>query len=215
MRGAPGFRPQILSVDPVVVRTPHTKYSTPPFSELRRHLDQLTAVANPALRAAKGIGTDTASILLIAAGDNPHRLPSEASFAALWGARRCKRPRARSPATASTAAATAQPTTRYGASRWSASPPTPTPTPAPTPTAARPKARPAATSSAASSATSPARSTPCSPTPHPATDTSDLRKLRQRAGVSLQHAADNLNTWPATISTIGRGTAPNHAVFLQ
>ena len=56
------------------------------LAELRRHLDELTAAANPALRAAKGIGPDTASILLIAAGDNPQRLRSEASFAALCGA---------------------------------------------------------------------------------------------------------------------------------
>ncbi len=46
--------------------------------------------------------------------------------------------------------------------------------------------------------------------PHPPADTSDLRPLRQRAGISLQTAADALNTWPATISTIERGNAPKH-----
>ncbi len=56
------------------------------LAELREHLDALTAQAAPALRAAKGIGPDVASILLIAAGDNPHRLRSEESFAALCGA---------------------------------------------------------------------------------------------------------------------------------
>jgi len=55
------------------------------LADLRRHLDQLTITANPALRAAKGIGADTASILLIAAGDNPERLRNEASSAALCG----------------------------------------------------------------------------------------------------------------------------------
>lgn len=32
-----------------------------------------------------GVGPDSASVLLIAAGDNPERLASEASFAALCG----------------------------------------------------------------------------------------------------------------------------------
>ena len=41
---------------------------------------------NPSLLAAAGVGPDTAAALLIAAGDNPHRLNSEASFAALCGA---------------------------------------------------------------------------------------------------------------------------------
>ena len=61
------------------------------LAELRRHLDQLTAVANPARRAAKGIGTDTASILLIAAGDNPASGGAEpSSLVSAWA-----RPRAR------------------------------------------------------------------------------------------------------------------------
>ena len=40
----------------------------------------------PALLAAHGVGPDTAAALLIAAGDNPQRLHSDASFAALCGA---------------------------------------------------------------------------------------------------------------------------------
>ncbi|MCY4103012.1 MAG: IS110 family transposase [bacterium] len=42
--------------------------------------------ANPALLAAPGVGADTAAALLVAAGDNPDRMRSEASFAALRGA---------------------------------------------------------------------------------------------------------------------------------
>ena len=53
---------------------------------LRSQLDTLTAEVNPALRGAKGIGVDVASILLIAAGDNPERLSGDAAFAALCGA---------------------------------------------------------------------------------------------------------------------------------
>lgn len=48
-------------------------------------LDDLTTQANPALRAAKGVGVDVAAILLVAAGDNPERLTTEAAFAALCG----------------------------------------------------------------------------------------------------------------------------------
>lgn len=53
---------------------------------LRVQLDELTTQANPALRHAVGIGPDVASILLIAAGDNPQRLATDAEFAALCGA---------------------------------------------------------------------------------------------------------------------------------
>ena len=53
---------------------------------LRAQLAELTVQANPALRASKGVGADVASILLIAAGDNPQRLRSDAAFAAMCGA---------------------------------------------------------------------------------------------------------------------------------
>jgi transposase len=49
-------------------------------------LAELVADTAPALVARNGIGTDTASALLVAAGDNPDRLRSEASFAHLCGA---------------------------------------------------------------------------------------------------------------------------------
>lgn len=55
------------------------------IDELRDELDVLTERANPALRAAVGIGADVASILLVAAGDNPERLTTEAAFSALCG----------------------------------------------------------------------------------------------------------------------------------
>jgi transposase len=48
-------------------------------------LDQLTAKTAPALRALHGVGPDSAAALLIAAGDNPGRLRSEAASAALCG----------------------------------------------------------------------------------------------------------------------------------
>jgi transposase len=48
-------------------------------------ISQLCAVVNPALLGAYGLGPDTASALLVAAGDNPARMRTEASFAALCG----------------------------------------------------------------------------------------------------------------------------------
>jgi transposase len=55
------------------------------MAELGTVLEELTAKANPALRAAKGVGADVAAILLIAAGDNPERLRNEAAFAVMCG----------------------------------------------------------------------------------------------------------------------------------
>jgi transposase len=52
---------------------------------LTGRIDALVTAANPALRAAVGVGPDTAAQLLITAGHNPQRLGSEASFAALCG----------------------------------------------------------------------------------------------------------------------------------
>src|SRR3954467_8560764 len=56
------------------------------ISELDEQLDRLVTEAAPELVAVKGVGTDTAASLLIAAGDNPERLENEAAFAHLCGA---------------------------------------------------------------------------------------------------------------------------------
>jgi transposase len=53
---------------------------------LDAHLDELTAAVAPTLRAMNGVGPQTATALLAATGDNPHRLRSAASFAAVCGA---------------------------------------------------------------------------------------------------------------------------------
>jgi transposase len=58
---------------------------TEEMDELHAQLDRLTADANPALRSAKGVGVDVASILLVAAGENPERLKSDAAFSAMCG----------------------------------------------------------------------------------------------------------------------------------
>ena len=55
------------------------------IAELDVEIRRLCAKANPALLAADGVGPDTAAKLLVAAGDNPERMKSERSFAALCG----------------------------------------------------------------------------------------------------------------------------------
>ena len=52
---------------------------------LDRELGRLTAEAAPALRDLTGVGPDVAGALLVAAGDNPERLRSDAAFASLCG----------------------------------------------------------------------------------------------------------------------------------
>jgi transposase len=53
---------------------------------LDAELDRLTTAAAPRLRARFGVGADSAGALLVAAGDNPDRLRSDAAFAMLCGA---------------------------------------------------------------------------------------------------------------------------------
>ena len=54
-------------------------------AELDRILEPLVAQTAPALVTRPGIGTECASALLVAAGDNPERLRNEATFAHLCG----------------------------------------------------------------------------------------------------------------------------------
>lgn len=86
-----GFRPGDVS-DPVeatrlALRTLSRRHQSlrEEQRDLTKELDRLTAQVNPALRAAKGVGVDVASILLVAAGENAQRLTSESAFAAMCG----------------------------------------------------------------------------------------------------------------------------------
>ena len=56
------------------------------IAELDAHIRRLVEEAAPELVALDGVGPDSAAALLVAAGDNPERLKSEASFAHLCGA---------------------------------------------------------------------------------------------------------------------------------
>lgn len=58
---------------------------TTEISDLDELLEPLVAAINPALATAHGVGPDTAGQLLVTAGDNHHRLRSEAAFAMLCG----------------------------------------------------------------------------------------------------------------------------------
>jgi transposase len=56
------------------------------LARLDAELDRLTAQAAPGLRQLCGVGPEIAGALLVAAGDNPERLRSEAAFSMLCGA---------------------------------------------------------------------------------------------------------------------------------
>ncbi len=56
------------------------------IGELDEHLERAVGEAAPGLVSVFGVGTHTAAVLLICAGDNPERLGSSAAFAALCGA---------------------------------------------------------------------------------------------------------------------------------
>lgn len=55
------------------------------IAELDLALHELCVLANPALMGAHGVGAEVAATLLVAAGDNPERMRTESSFAALCG----------------------------------------------------------------------------------------------------------------------------------
>jgi transposase len=56
------------------------------ITTLTTELDRLTRAAAPRLVALFGVGQDSAGALLVAAGDNPGRLRSDACFSMLCGA---------------------------------------------------------------------------------------------------------------------------------
>ena len=70
----------------------------------------------PGLLALHGVGPDTAALLLVAAGDHPERLRTEAAWAHLCGAAPIPASSGKTPVTGSTPAATARPTTPCGGS---------------------------------------------------------------------------------------------------
>jgi transposase len=58
---------------------------TTDIAELDKLVNPLVQAINPALSATHGVGPEVAGQLLVTAGDNPHRLRTEAAFAMLCG----------------------------------------------------------------------------------------------------------------------------------
>lgn len=85
--GLARLRPAHADPIPAALRSIARRHQhlTEELNTLEDALAPLVAETNPALAAAKGIGTITAAQLLVTAGDNPDRLRSEAAFAALCG----------------------------------------------------------------------------------------------------------------------------------
>ena len=83
----PGTRRDLVSLNKVTLRS-LARRAIELDDEIKSYdalLEPLVAETAPGLVAALGIGTDSAAALLVAAGDNPHRLRSEAAFAHLCG----------------------------------------------------------------------------------------------------------------------------------
>ena len=84
----PGRRPHsVLVATKLALRSVARRCRTlsEEISELDEQLEWLVGQTAPELVALKGVGTDTAASLLVAIGDNPARMDSEASFAHLCG----------------------------------------------------------------------------------------------------------------------------------
>ena len=77
----------VASATKKALRTPARRHQalTAEIADLDSELRRLCERANPALLGAFGVGVEVASSLLIAAGDNPDPMRSEASVAALCG----------------------------------------------------------------------------------------------------------------------------------
>jgi transposase len=91
------------------------------IAELDERIEPLLTATVPELLERFGVGPDTAAALVMAAGDNPERLHSEAAWARLCGA--APIPDRASPVArfVTTKAGTARPTVRCGALSWCAS----------------------------------------------------------------------------------------------
>jgi transposase len=89
---AASFRPGVQPTTPLgatklALKSIALRYQqlTREIAALDTHLSRLVAAAAPALATVKGLGPETGSALLVAAGDNPERLRGEAAFARLCG----------------------------------------------------------------------------------------------------------------------------------
>jgi transposase len=83
----PGVKRDIASLTKFSLRMPARRAIAleEEITEIDALLKPLVKETAPELVGALGRGTDAASALLVAAGDNPQRLRNEAAFAHLWG----------------------------------------------------------------------------------------------------------------------------------
>ena len=86
-RFRPGAQDSPLAASKLALRLLARRYQAldDEIAELDAQLEQLTAQASPQLIESFGVGPEAAAALLIAAGDNPGRLHSEAAFSMLCG----------------------------------------------------------------------------------------------------------------------------------
>jgi hypothetical protein len=91
-------------------------FLTSQIRALEKELATLVTRTAPQLLTKVGVGTDTAAALLVAAGDNPERPKTEASFAAAAASPRLKPLQAEPSAIDSAEEATATPTAPFGGS---------------------------------------------------------------------------------------------------
>lgn len=153
------------------------------IADIDTELRAPTARAAPTMLATKALRRQPPPPRSPAPTDNPGRIRTEASFAALCGAAPIpRRPPGRPTATDSTAAATDRPTGRCTRSPWSACPATRAPRPAPP--ASPPRARTAKRYCAAPerAIAREAWHLPAHPQPAPRTD--DLRRGRHERGLT-------------------------------
>lgn len=151
------------------------------IADIDTELRALTARAAPTMLATKGYGVITTATLLAGAGDNPDRIRTEASFAALCGAAPIpRRPREDQPPPTQPRR---RPTGQPGAAPQRPARPA-TRAPRPTPPASPPRARTAKRYCAAPerAIAREAWHLPAHPRPAPRTD--DLRRLRHERGLT-------------------------------
>jgi transposase len=174
---------------------------------LGEEIDQLVTATNPGLRAALGVGPDTAAQLLLTAGGNPDRLRNQAAFAALCGA---------APVQASSGKTNRHRLSRGGDRaannalyrialvRMSCDPRTKT-------YVAAQRARGRSTREIIRQLKRAIAREIFTLLTTPATvpDISDLRTTRQAKNITITAAANHFGIWPAAISGIERGTRRN------
>lgn len=154
----------------------------------------------------QGAAPSTTATPLAGAGDNPGRIRTEASFAALCGAAPIPAgPREDQPPPTQPRR---RPTGQPGAAPQRPARPA-TRAPRPTPPASPPRARTAKRYCAASNAPSPAKHGTCRPTPNPHPAPTTCADCATNEDSPPAQAAHHLNTHPARISELERGTRPD------